>query len=294
MGSFATPTRCDSNALVSTFFAGRIGADAIVTRRLVVVAAITAALTVTGCSGDNRDSSAVESTAQVPLGGQTSEAEVVLAEYFQKLASNVPGPTEQAVELAAPGSVAAKYARSRANTMAAYVDLGLEIGPSEYRVEDDTAEVCSPSDPTMCATFADFTYDDGMLAGFTYNGVDLRDRLLLGNGTVAKSRDLAGFELLSAYQSASDESLNAVFRFHSYDRAIDTSYTVVYRDPSGGQVYGPEQLLPSRLAPNSNRIGLVSLPPAELGGEFIFKFATADDRGPLVVQEVHVPAGARR
>jgi hypothetical protein len=46
--------------------------------------------------------------------------------------------------------------------------------------------------------------------------------------------------------------------------------------------------LPSTLAPNSNQLALLSFPRAAVGGDFILKFATGDEKDPLIVEEVPV------
>jgi hypothetical protein len=274
-----------------------------VKRSVLVAAAMAAALALAACSGDGDESGRplAEDTAQVPTASQsqtvTSEAapeDDAAAEYFEKFATNDATQVQQAADLAAEGSFAAGYAQHRANIWNTNLDHGYgAASPSQVDLESAAAVVCQPDAPEECSTFSDFTFRDGKLAGFTVDGVDISGRLVVGDGTIVKSQGVAGFELLSAYQSVRDESLTAVFRFHSYDRPIDTSYVAVYRDPTGRQVQDLESVLPSSLLPNSNQLAVLPFPRAGVGGEFVLKFATGDERDPLIVDEVSVSSRGR-
>lgn len=263
-------------------------------RRLAATAGTLFALLLGACSSG--DEPGAQSAEGVPSAKQTSESpaetdsDMAVRDYFEKLASGDPAGADGAASVAALDSFAYAYAAHRANTATALADSGADVsGTYEVNLEEDSATLCSSSDATQCGTFASFAFRDGLLADFTVDGTALAGRLVIGDGSVEKSKGVAGFELLSAYQAVGTDSLVAVVRFHAYDRAINTSYVAAYRDPSGRQVEdGGESTLPSSIAPNSNQLGVVLIPRAAVGGELLLKFATDDDRDPLVVEVVKV------
>src|SRR5699024_8763059 len=219
-----------------------------------------------------------------------SSKATVVKEYFDAYASADPAEMRAAAEHAAKGSDAQKYLTHQANHSEASEATGYDryVQKAEYR--DGTVEVCHEGED--CGVFADLSFDDGKLSSFTVDGKNISDRVILGNGSVVKSHDAAGFEVLSSYQAV-DGTLIAVVRFYAYERPISFSYTSTYRKPSRQQVESAESEVPSRVAAESNQDGILVFPNAENGGDLHLKFATDDDEeevaGDLIVDTAEVP-----
>lgn len=210
-----------------------------------------------------------------------------MAEYFEAYAEQSPSQLERAAAAAAPDSLAHGYAMHRANLVSAALDNGHEWAEDTLgSLDEEQVRICD-SEGT-CTTFGDFTFKKGKLATFAVDGVPIADRLVVGDGTVQRHGKVAGFELLSAYQSAQSGGLTAVFRYIAYERPIRTSYVAKYRAPDGRQVQDEQSMIPSTVAPESHQLGTVLFPRAEVGGDFFLKFASEDD-GPLVVETLTIP-----
>ena len=168
--------------------------------------------------------------------------------------------------------------------------MGYERYVQETSYKDDSVSICYEGDD--CAEYSELAFEDGNLSSFSVEGKDISDRVTLGDGTVVKYKEDAGFEVLSAYHSASD-NLIAVVRFYAYDRPIDFSYTATYRKPSGQQIESVDTDLPSRVASNSNQDAAVVFPNSENGGDLHLKLSNADDEeevaGDHIFDTVEVP-----
>lgn len=219
----------------------------------------------------------------------TSDGDAVFAEYWERFATGQPAQFEQAAELAAPNSIAYGYAMNRAHIADTQLDYGYEVAEDSLELDGETATLCQIGEADDCAEFSDFKTKGGKPASFTVEGKSIADRLIMGNGSKVASAGLVDFELLSAYQSVQTDSLLAVFRIYSRSRLVDLGYVAKYRAPDGRQLETLDSYLPSSLAPKSNQLALVMFPRAEVGGDFILKWATRDD-GQLVVEEATIPS----
>ncbi|MFL0577261.1 hypothetical protein ACH0BO_11080 [Brevibacterium luteolum] len=230
----------------------------------LVSAAAGSALLLAGCSG------------VAPEPEPESEKAVVDA-YFTAFASGDPAEIENAADTAVEDSTAARYLAHQLNVARANNANGLDHRSSDVEVADDAVSVCQHG---RCTDYADFTFEDGKLSDFSANGTSVGERLVIGGGKMVTSHDIAGFEVLSAAQSADDEQLLVVvIRFHSYDRSIEPVTSAVYRNPGGEQVdHGLNSVLPRRLLPDSHQLGFVGFPRSEIGGEIVVEFRTEDDQ----------------
>lgn len=221
-------------------------------------------LVLSGCSGADPEP-------------EPSSDEAVIDEYFTAFASSDPVKMENAADTTVEDSTAARYLTHQLNVARANNANGLDHRSSDVEVADDAVSVCQHG---RCTEYADFTIADGKLSNFTANGTSVGERLVIGDGKMVTSRDIAGFEVLSAVQSADDEQLLVVvMRFHSYDRQIRPGTSVVYRNPDGEQVDNDlDSVVPGRLFADSNQLGFVRFPRSAIGGEIVVEFRTEDDQ----------------
>lgn len=258
---------------------------------LILAAASIVALSACGTAPSPGPSSSGSVDKTQPAGDSSgsgqSEASAV-KEYFEAYASSDPEAMRAAGEEATKGSVAQKYMTHQANNVEANDAGGYERYVQEATYNNGTVSICYEGED--CGKFANLSFNDGQLSSFTVDGNDISDQIALGDGSVAKYKDVAGFEVLSSYQAV-EGSLFAVVRFYTYDRPISFNYTPTYRKPSGQQIDSAESDLPSRVAPNSNQDASVIFPSSENGGDLQLKFATDDDEvaGDLIVETVEVP-----
>lgn len=221
-----------------------------------------------------------------------SEASVSTAakEYFDAYAASEPEEMRAASENAVQGSAAQAYMIHQANVIEANDATGYERYVQEAHYNDGSVSVCYEGDE--CGEFADITFEGNKLSSFTVDGRDVFDRIALGDGSVVKYKNNAGFEVLSSYQSAED-SLFAVVRFYAYDRPINFSYIPTYRKPGGQQIDSTDSDLPSRVAANSNQFGVLIFPNSEIGGDLHLKLSNADNEdevsGGHIFETVEVP-----
>lgn len=214
-----------------------------------------------------------------------SDEASLLKEYFDAYASSDPEAMRSASENVAEGSVAQKYITHQANVVEANDASGYERYVQEAEFNDDSVAICYEGDD--CGEFAALTFDEGKLSSFTIDGNDIEDRVTVGDGSIVESQEVAGFEVVSAYQ-AIEGTLMAVVRFHAYDRPMDYSYVATYRQPSGQQVDDVDSDIPSRVAEDSNQLGIVYFPRSENGGDMFLKYSTEDERE-LIFETVKIP-----
>lgn len=258
---------------------------------LVLAVASLFALSACGATPVSNSHGSGDSEKAQSAGSGTVENEAsVVEEYFDAYASSDPEDMRNAGGKAAKGSVAQKYITHQANVVEANDAAGYERYVQEATYNDETVSICYEGED--CGEFTNLSFDAGKLSSFTIDGKDISDRIALGDGSVVKFKDVAGFEVLSSYQSV-EGSLFAIVRFYAYERPISFSYTPTYRKPNGQQIDSGESDLPSRVAPDSNQDAAVIFPSSENGGDLHLKFATDDDEdevdGDLIVETVEVP-----
>lgn len=259
-------------------------------KKFSLALAVFAIFSLAACGAPSQPGSGA--TAGEPESGSTSASSEsksdeasLLKEYFDAYASSDPEAMRSASENVAEGSVAQKYITHQANIVEANDASGYERYVQEADFNDDSVAVCYEGDD--CGEFADLTFDEGNLSSFTIDGNYIENRVIIGDGSVVESQDVAGFEVVSAYQ-AIEGTLMAVVRFHAYDRPMDYGYVATYRQPSGQQVDDVESDIPSRVAEDSNQLGIVNFPRSKNGGDMFLKYSTEDERE-LIVETVKVP-----
>lgn len=263
-------------------------------KSLSLVLAAASIVTLTACGSILSPSSSTADDAdqkqQAAGAGSGGSEAAVVKEYFDAYAASDPVKMREAGTKAAKGSVAQKYMTHQANVIEANDAAGYERYVQDATYNDGAVSICYEGEE--CGEFADLSFDSDQLSSFTVDGIDIADRIALGDGSIVESKNVAGFEVLSSYQTI-EGSLFAIVRFYAYDRPISFSYTPTYRKPSGQQIDSGESELPSRVAPNSNQDAAVIFPNSENGGDLHLKFATDDDEdevaGDLIVETVEVP-----
>lgn len=258
---------------------------------LTLAVFIVVALSACGSATSSNTGPGASSTGSSMGGGNSvsdTDKSSILKDYFDAYASADPDSMRSAAENAANGSVAQKYITHQSNIAEAYDASGYDRYVQDAKYSDESVSICGEDDD--CGEFADLSYENSKLSSFTVDGNDISDRISLGDGSIVKSKEVAGFEVLSSYQAV-EGSLMAVVRFHAYDRPINFSYTATYRKPSGQQIEDVDSYLPSRVAADSNQLAIVIFPNSNNGGNLHLKFATDDDEegGELIVETVDVP-----
>lgn len=265
-------------------------------KRFKLILAAASIVVLSACStASSPGTSTADNVDETQTAGDSfGESESTAAkEYFDAYAASDLEDMRAAGENAAKGSVAQKYMTHQANFIEANDAAGYERYVQDATYEEGKVSICYEGED--CGEFSDLSFEGGRLSSFTVDGKDISDRITIGDGSIVKSKDVAGFEVLSSYQAV-EGSLFAVVRFYAYGRPISFSYTPTYRKPSGQQIDSAESDLPSRVAPDSSQDAVVIFPNSENGGDLHLKFATDDDEdevaGDLIVETVQVPLPA--
>ena len=263
------------------------------TIKLTFAAAAIFGLTACGSSASAGSDNAAGADDSQANGSRSQSASVSSSEvqdYFDAYAASDPEDMRAAVKHTAKDSPAQRYIVHQANNVEANDAMGYERYVQETKYKDGSVSICYEGDD--CAEYSELAFEAGKLASFSVDGKDISDRVALGDGTVVKYKEDAGFEVLSSYHSASG-NLVAVVRFYAYDRPMDFSYTATYRKPSGQQIESVDTDLPSRVAANSNQDAAVIFPTSENGGDLHLKLSNADDEdevaGDHIFDTVEVP-----
>lgn len=230
------------------------------------------------CSGNPPTTETEDAAAS--KASQTSEAGDAVDDFFKTIAkSDTDDLRSVSSELAAPGSLAAGYATHLANVNEADQDSGIPNASSEYRKSADGYATCGTDDAgeELCTKYSDLKTKGGKLATFAVNGVDLGERLTLGDGSTVSAGNLGKVELLSAYKSGLGD-LYVVLKISSGGREISPYVNqALYRAPNGRQsTASPESSYIDGLAPNSSATMYAIFPRADVGGEVSLTLATND------------------
>lgn len=210
---------------------------------------------------------------------------VSLKEYFDAFAGQQVEEMKAAAENAAAGSLAQDYLTHQANIAEANMANGYGAEEQSVDYKKDLVELAGYDYTTK---YADIDFDGGKIASFTVDGRDVSDRLVVGSGEAVETSDkLARFEVLSAYQSASDH-LFVVVKYTTNDRPMDFGYQATYRDPSGRQIQDSDSIIPDSIVEHSYQLGTVIFPGAEIGGAMKLNYGSGDE-GAFVFEDVEVP-----
>jgi hypothetical protein len=200
--------------------------------------------------------------------------------YFEAVVSADPDLLESALTLAAPGSIAEAYIKYQRAGIDASIDGGTPEEASDLeKIDDGYRECANPDDPTDCVTWSDFESEGDKLADFTVNGVSLKNRVTIGNGSKAKAGALGEVEFLVAYQSVQSGDLFVLVRVESGKQPISiNSGSAAYRGPDRRQsenssYYGIDELE----ADSTGTLALV-FTRAKVGGTATLTFNSEDYR----------------
>jgi hypothetical protein len=196
--------------------------------------AFAASLVLAGCGGGGDvqeakgDTSAktVESDKDAPeLKGSAVKA------YFDAISYSDPQKMEAVKDTVAPGSIAAAYLQEQSDVSNAGIDAGTPYDGGPAKKVDGGFENCDEvDDKDSCTKWTDLEQVDGKLAKFKVNGVDLTDRIAIGDGSKAEAGDLATVEFLSTYKSVQADYIFVNLRVTSGKEPISlNSYSAKYR-----------------------------------------------------------------
>lgn len=226
--------------------------------------------------------------SQPRVGSEPSKS-VAVRDYFDAFASQEATAMRAAAKGAAEGSMAQDYLRHQANIAEANDANGYLYEPETVDYDDGVVSVSSSEYTTE---YAGIEFDGEKVASFTVDGKDISERLVVGDGKAIVSSDsLASFEVLSAYQSISDD-LFVVVKYATEKRQMDFSYQATYRDPSGRQISDSDSTIPRTIVPDSYQLGIVVFPGAEIGGSMQLHYGNGDD-GEFIFEDVDVPLPAK-
>jgi hypothetical protein len=186
---------------------------------------------------------------------------------------------EEAFRAAAPGSLAAAYARAQTDMRLSDLDSGVEpVDPQTVTQKGTAYEVCPVGTETeACLIYDDFEVNAaGQLANFTIGGKPIAGRLAVGNGSAVTNR--AGrFTFLSSYLTQSGY-LAANVEIAAGKKAIDTFGTAVYRAPDGRQRQATDYVGPDGIEANSRaNVSFYFKGPIKTGGTMTIELWTGGD-----------------
>lgn len=221
-----------------------------------------------------------------PFQADSAPAEVVaLEEYFDAFAAQETEPMRDVAKNAAEGSMAHDYLVHQANVFDSNEANGYPSTPQTVEYKNGFVEIYEDDYSTK---YADIKFDGEKIASFTIDGIDVSERLVVGDGESVESSDmLVNFEVLSAYKSISDD-LFVVVKYSTNDRPMDFGYQATYRDPSGRQIDDSDSINPSSIVADSYQLGIVIFPGAEIGGAMQLNYGSGDE-GAFVFDDVEVP-----
>lgn len=236
------------------------------TRYLSVIAA-TIVLLATGCGGSDVKGAEGDTAAKKVEGDKLSNGDI--EKYFDAISSADPTKIEDVLTLAAPSSIAFAYLRYQEDANNAAIDGGSPYPESTMTKVDGGFKNCNdPADKSSCAVWADFESVDGKLAKFTVNGVDLKDRISIGDGSKAKVGSLGTIEFLGAYQSVQTGDVAVNVRVTSNKDAINiASYEATYRGTDKRQITAASIAGPTELGADSTAYVSMFFEHAKPGGE---------------------------
>lgn len=245
------------------------------TRHLSAIA-VTIVLLLTGCGGSDAKVAEGDTTAKKVEGDKLSNSDI--EKYFEAIASGDPTKTEDVLPLTAPGSIAFAYARYRADADNAAIDGGTPLPASTITKVDGGFESCDDAaDKSTCVVWSDFESVGGKLAKFTVNGVDIADRISIGDGSKTNVGSLGTIEFLGAYQSVQNGGVIVNTRVTSKKDAINiASYEATYRGTDKRQTTAAEAAGPTELGADSTAYVSMYFEHAKPGGELKMSLSSKD------------------
>lgn len=197
--------------------------------------------------------------------GETDADEAIEA-YVNGVASARPSVARDALDYAAPGSVAHTYLQHQANLFEAALDGGIEYGSSTVDATSDGYQMCDPFDATECNEFTYFEVVDDKVADFLVDGVSPGPRLAVGDGSVVDSASVSA-EFLTAYLSISGETLFVTVKVETGEERTELNiYSATYRGPDGRQREAADAMGPFEIGAESTATIALVFPEAEPGG----------------------------
>lgn len=249
------------------------------------------ALLLTGCGGsDVRPADADSTVTQVDQGAEapveastpTPSEEPDLPSdddvraYVDAVASSNVATFEKAMKLTKTGSLAEAYltyeiASENANIDGGYPTSSTLVGITSKKGGYQACYTGDAADP-VCFLYTDVEGSDGKIVDFTINGLELENRISVGNGTFVPGTayGVSG-KFATSYVTAADNNLIITFQLHT--TAVPVSIiSATYRSPDGRQSQAANIAGPYDLAPRSLANFSAMFPGAKPGGTVTLSF----------------------
>lgn len=249
-------------------------------------AALAALIAVSGCSGSksspaedgegeaqqmsseaSTSSSEATDSAEEAAGSEDLPTDEDLQVFAEALGSNDVAALEDARSLVVEGSVADAYLTYQGHLAQSLIDAGMaDLASETVESTERGFEICLESDPNDCALIADFSGAKGKVQGFTVDGKDLDDRIVVGPGEPAVGDQGSEITPVIAYKAASNDTLVVGYDLASSETPIMAT-TSKYRGPDGRESESSNTIGSMDLSAESMASQVASFPGAELGGE---------------------------
>lgn len=216
------------------------------------------------------DQSQTESSSPTPSTDRKAPSEQDFTAYFDGIASLKISDLEEAIELAAPGSLAEAYATYQKGLTQSAIDGGTPFQDTVSSVKevDGGYEYCVTGATSQCFTNTEITAKDGKIASFSINGKPLKGRLQIGNGKATAVSGLdAKATFIAAYEATSGDTLVVIFSMKTGPSTSMSGIQGSYRSPEGRQSSAGMMNGPFELGRDSLANYALYFPNADLGGD---------------------------
>lgn len=240
--------------------------------------------TLAGCASDDvtpaapDDSASVADQSLAPTSTSTTSSksarsnlpsEETLKTYFEGIAAGTIAGAEEAMDAAAPGSMALAYANYLRGNIQAMIDGGIAPPPEQPEVKkvDGGFEYCYTGSQAQCYTNTKITGKSDKVANFSVNDKPLKGRLYTGDDKpITASGEDVQARFIAAYETTSDKDLIVVFSLKTGKTASLASVQGTYRSPEGRQSTATITNGPFKLGTDSLANYAMVFPNAALGG----------------------------
>ncbi|MFW6041826.1 MAG: hypothetical protein ACOC8M_02380 [Guyparkeria sp.] len=260
-------------------------------------AAVAALVAIVGCSNSGEDevaatdaststqapvttvSPSTQESPEADMEGKQEEPDVdeAIRTYLDGIASWSPSAARDALEYAAPDSVAHAYMQHQINVAEAALDGGLQYGQPTVEAIDGGYELCDSVDASLCNEFTEIETIDGVVEDFLIDGTSPGSLLVVGNGDVVESQDVS-VEFLTAYRAISSNTLFVTVGVETGEEQVELNiYSAAYRAPDGEQRQPADAMGPYEIGAESTATIALLFPEAEPGGTVTLDGYVGDD-----------------
>ena len=234
---------------------------AVVAAALLVITACGPAATSLGSWGEGLP--AWEELDQDPKSGRPVDP-AEAAEYMTALThASDPERMREGLARAEEDSTAHTYLRHHTQVAAARAEAGRSWDNASLEPIDDGYRVCGAGD---CASFTEFTAQEGLITGFLVDGQDPGERLVSAGG-VSDSSEGVDAHLLTAYQGITDDVLVVSAEFTTVDDVDLDLPGAMYTAPDGTRRRTEQAMGSHRLTAGTATQTVMVFPGTSIGGK---------------------------